>query len=289
MTQAKGAIILLRQLGKLFADWIWPWIVKNLWPIIKVELLAAFEKVVSAVIDGINEWFDRHRQAQEEAARAKAEEAAQNAERAGSEAEAEKYRAIAQVWREVAEQFRQEKDAIKAKLDEALRKAASDFQGEMDAMDIAGLVKAGEGASVMIKDSGALLQLPEPEVRSGSGKYRGSKEYLLVYGELIQAARHQGVITYQAVAQLMHLPLSGNHMSREVGQMLGEIAEEEISHGRPMLSALAVGVSGLPGDGFYNWAKDLGKSVEDSEDGHRRFWEAEKAAIYRTWKKEFKA
>jgi hypothetical protein len=81
-------------------------------------------------------------------------------------------------------------------------------------------------------------------------KYRGTKEYLLAYAELLQAARYRGVMTYQAVAQIMGLPLTGNNMGREVGQLIGEISQDEVQNGRPMLSALVVGTSGVPGEGF---------------------------------------
>ena len=56
--------------------------------------------------------------------------------------------------------------------------------------------------------------------------YRGTTVYHLVYAELAAAARDRGVTTYQAVAQIMGLPLQGNHMGREVGQ-IGEIGEDE--------------------------------------------------------------
>ena len=119
-------------------------------------------------------------------------------------------------------------------------------------------------------------------------KYRGSTEYLLVYGELIKAARYRGLTTYQAVAEIMGLPLRGNYMGKEVGHMLGEISQDELDHGRPMLSALAVGVSGLPGSGFFSLARELGKLQERSKEAQRRFWEEEKAAVYKAWKREFK-
>ena len=44
----------------------------------------------------------------------------------------------------------------------------------------------------------------------------------------------------------MGLPLQGGYMGAEVGRMLGEIAEDEIRHGRPMLTAIVVGTSGSP-------------------------------------------
>ena len=82
----------------------------------------------------------------------------------------------------------------------------------------------------------------------------------------------------------MCLPLVGNHMGKETGHILGEISEDEVSQNRPMLSAVAVGTSGHPGEGFYGLAKDLGKLRNDSPEKRRQFWENEKKAIYLTWK-----
>lgn len=119
-------------------------------------------------------------------------------------------------------------------------------------------------------------------------KYRGKKIYHIIYSELITAARYRGTVTYQEIARLMGLPLSGNYMGLEVGHILGEISEDEHAQGRPMLSAVAVGVSGEPGEGFYGLAKELSKLKDDSTEGRRRFWEAEKAAVYKAWKKVLK-
>ena len=120
-------------------------------------------------------------------------------------------------------------------------------------------------------------------------KYRGSKEYLLVYCELIRAARYRGMTTYQAIADIMGLPLRGGHMAAEVGQMLGEILQDELDHGRPMLSTIVVSVRGSPGPGFFNLARGVGKLQDDSKEGEQRFWEEEKKAVYTTWQKEFKS
>jgi hypothetical protein len=115
--------------------------------------------------------------------------------------------------------------------------------------------------------------------------YRGKKEYALVYSELIVAAKYRGTITYQEIAQIVGLPLQGNYMQKEIGQILGEISDDEVSNGRPMLSAIAVGVSGNPGQGFFNLARELGRLRDDDE---QRFWEAERKAVYDTWKIELK-
>jgi len=120
-----------------------------------------------------------------------------------------------------------------------------------------------------------------------SDKYRGSKEYFLVYCELIKAARYGGLTTYQAIAQLMGLRLTGQRMGAETGRILGEISEDELNHRRPMLSAIAVGVNGRPGGGFFGLSRRLGRLEGDSKGAEQRFWEEEKAAVYAAWRKEF--
>lgn len=114
-------------------------------------------------------------------------------------------------------------------------------------------------------------------------KYRGTIKYHLVFKELITAALYRGTVTYQEIAQIMGLPLSGNHMGKEVGYILGEISEDEHNQGRPMLSAVAVGVSGEPGSGFYALAKDLNLFSEESLEAKRKFWKKELDKIYKIW------
>lgn len=102
-------------------------------------------------------------------------------------------------------------------------------------------------------------------------------------GELVHAAQYRGVTTYQDIAVIMGLPLQGNHMSRETGRMLGEIAQDEFNAGRPMLSAVVVGVDGKPGPGFYNLARGLGRLSD--EDDQLVFWEQEREAVYNAWRR----
>lgn len=120
-----------------------------------------------------------------------------------------------------------------------------------------------------------------------SSKYRGSVQYHLVYCELIRAARYHGLTTYQAIAQIMGLPLKGSHMGREVGQMLGEISEDEVNRGRPMLSAVAVSVNGLPGPGLFSLARQFGRLSEEGKAEQEKFWKDEVSAVYKTWSREF--
>jgi hypothetical protein len=94
-----------------------------------------------------------------------------------------------------------------------------------------------------------------------------------------------GTVTYQEIAQIMGLPLKGSHMGREVGHLLGEIAEDECARGRPMLSAVAVGVSGKPGPGLFSLAREFGRLSGETGEDESRFWEEERDACYSTWRR----
>lgn len=158
-----------------------------------------------------------------------------------------------------------------------------------------GGASSGTGKNVFYRATRGVYELYDaqrhgtnyPKVASASRGYGGSKEYLLVYCELIRAARYRETTTYQAVAEIMGLPLSGAYMGREIGRILGEISEDEVQQGRPMLSALVVGVVGRPSPGFFGLAKRLGRLREDSKEAEQQFWEEEKTAVYETWKREF--
>lgn len=120
-------------------------------------------------------------------------------------------------------------------------------------------------------------------------KYRGSTTYVLVYAELANAARYQGLTTYQAIAQIMGLPLRGSYMGHETGVMLDEINEDELANGRPLLTAVCVGATGMPGSGFFKLAHKVGRYAGHSPADQESFWEAERAAVYEAWKRQFKS
>lgn len=116
-----------------------------------------------------------------------------------------------------------------------------------------------------------------------SDKYRGTTDYVLVLADLVGAAQYGGLTTYQDIAFLMGLPQAGQHMAREIGLVLGAIAEDEFDAGRPMLSAVAVGVSGKPGRGFFDLARQLGRLDPNGDEGV--FWEKERGEAYETWRR----
>jgi hypothetical protein len=117
--------------------------------------------------------------------------------------------------------------------------------------------------------------------------HRGTNEYMLIYAELITAARYRGTVTYQELAELVGLPLQGIHMGAELGAYLGATAEDEVQQGRPMSSATTIRVTGKPGPGCFALAKELGKLNSDDEAVQQAFWEVEKHAVYETWQRSF--
>lgn len=119
-----------------------------------------------------------------------------------------------------------------------------------------------------------------PEVKD---KYRGTTQYFHVLAELVRAAQYRGQTTYQDIALLMGLRQKGSHMGREVGHILGEISEDEVRAGRPMLSAVAVGVNGKAGSGFFGLARRLGRLGENNDES--AFWEEELHAAYSAWRR----
>jgi hypothetical protein len=114
-----------------------------------------------------------------------------------------------------------------------------------------------------------------------TNRYRGTTDYIRVLAELVHAAEYRGTTTYQDLAVIMGLPLQGSHMGKETGHVLGEISEDEVKAGRPMLSAVAVSVNGKAGPGFFALAKDLGRFNGDFAD-EESFWRKELQAVYET-------
>lgn len=119
-------------------------------------------------------------------------------------------------------------------------------------------------------------------------KYRGTKEYYLTFSALIAAAQCRGVVAYTKVARILGITQPGQHMAKEVGQILGEISEDEHNNGRPMLSTVAVGATGLrPGEGFFILARSLGKLSGTDQNAQEKFWLAECESVYETWRAEY--
>jgi hypothetical protein len=114
-------------------------------------------------------------------------------------------------------------------------------------------------------------------------KYRGTQTYSLVYCRLLNAARKKEGVSYEEIGQIMGLePQVG--MAREIGRLLGEINEDEHNNGRPMLSAVAVEpTTRMPGEGFFQFAKQLNKFDGETDEDKREFWRDEIQRVYEIW------
>lgn len=86
---------------------------------------------------------------------------------------------------------------------------------------------------------------------------------------LIQVARGATptrTVTYHEVAQSVQA-IELDPRDPKLNALLGDISKEEAQAGRGMLSALVVTAdSGRPGEGFFEWAEELGLTAEDPED-----------------------
>lgn len=72
------------------------------------------------------------------------------------------------------------------------------------------------------------------------------------------AAAGEGVpLAYLALAECMGL--AGPHRIHRLTLALEELVRADHAAGRPLLAALAVGRSGLPGRGFFQLLQDLGR------------------------------
>ena len=122
--------------------------------------------------------------------------------------------------------------------------------------------------------------LSEPVIKP---KYRGTTLYFHVHAELVRAAQYRGVTTYQDIAVIMGLGSTGSHMGREVGYILGEISEDEVVAGRPMLSSVAVDVRGKVGEGFFTLARQLGRLSATSSESE--YLSQERNATHDAWRR----
>ena len=112
-------------------------------------------------------------------------------------------------------------------------------------------------------------------------KYRGTTKYFHVFAELVRAAQVPRTDALPGHRLLMDLPQSGSHMGKEVRRILGEISEDEVRAGRPMLSSVAVAVNGKAGPGFFGLARDLGRLDQNKDES--AFWKEELLAAYSAW------
>jgi len=98
---------------------------------------------------------------------------------------------------------------------------------------------------------------------------------------LIARAKTKCPIFYSELANQIKTVKIEYH-ARAFHEMLGEISIAEDNAGRGLLSALVIHKEGnkMPGQGFFNLAKERGKNFSDNDD----FWIKELNSFYSQWK-----
>jgi hypothetical protein len=91
-------------------------------------------------------------------------------------------------------------------------------------------------------------------------------EHQPVYDRLVQAARAREFVHYGELAKMLGIDMDNPHFDAQVGKVLGQISEDEVAAGRPMISAIVVSKDDmLPGSGFFKLGQELHR-VEPGED-----------------------
>ena len=99
---------------------------------------------------------------------------------------------------------------------------------------------------------------------------------------LIKAAKNRKVVHYAEVGKLLNFSMDNPSHRVELGSILGEISTEEHESERPLLSAVVVHREDyLPGEGFFNLARELGKQRPDEDND--TFYANELKRVFDAW------
>ena len=159
MTATKDAAV------KFVTKILWPWFLKNIWPLITTALIDFLAKRIR----DFAQRAEAAAQSSYEATTAKAQQSASEAERLAAEAvtgaEREKQEAIAQVWRTVAEQFRADNEQLRQQLS-ALATSQQDAS-EIEMQAITPLLD-NDGSQVFLSIGRSRTALPALPSSTGS-------------------------------------------------------------------------------------------------------------------------
>ncbi|SRR5258706_15923266 len=116
-------------------------------------------------------------------------------------------------------------------------------------------------------------------------KYRGTREYDQARDLMIAAARAGQTIFYKpALTDILGFEGAGDHIPRELGQLCGEISDDEHDADRPLISALVINQSNHPGTGFFELARTLGLLRSRSKEAEDDYWIAELRRVHEFWR-----
>jgi hypothetical protein len=93
-------------------------------------------------------------------------------------------------------------------------------------------------------------------------------------------ARSGRLITEKAIAPVAGINPASEQMEAELGPVLAAVNRTEDAAGRPLLSAVVVGATGLPGSGFFAYARELGLHAGNDD---RALWQRELRRVHEYW------
>lgn len=110
------------------------------------------------------------------------------------------------------------------------------------------------------------------------------RERDIIREELVRVARAKRLTNYSDVGRLVGLDMSTDAGRIWIAQLLDQINQDEVSKGGPMLSALVTYKdTGVPGPGFFECARGLGKYHGESKLQELEFCVQEVIKVHNYW------
>lgn len=108
-----------------------------------------------------------------------------------------------------------------------------------------------------------------------------------VYDRLQQVAGAESLTTYAEVGALVGLDMENPSDRNELAALLDEINQYEAKYSRPLLSSVVVhaGEDNMPGAGFFDCARGLGKLASHDRLDEIEFWVKEVRRVHEHWSK----
>ena len=105
-----------------------------------------------------------------------------------------------------------------------------------------------------------------------------------IHQRLKATARRHETTFYSEIAPLAGLNMESEYDRIRLAQILDEISRGEHSQGRPLLSAVVIRKDeNLPGQGFFNLARDLGLYAGNDD---LEYWVKELARVHQHWSED---
>jgi hypothetical protein len=98
--------------------------------------------------------------------------------------------------------------------------------------------------------------------------------------KLRDVARSGGWTTERVVAPIAGIDPADPDFPAVLGDLLEAINRAEDAQGRPLLAAVVVGASGMPGPGFFAAARELGLHAGSDD---RTLWQRELQRVHAYW------